>query len=148
MFKEINPKEIDGNLIKAIADIEAGVAARTPQDSSLATYAKKVEREDARIDFSLSARELDFRIRGVTPIPGAFAYLNGKVIKISNAAPVFGSGAPGEVIDLSDVGAGYITVACGEGALKIATVVPEGKGRMSAGDFVRGRKIGKGDILE
>ena len=134
-------------LIKAIADILAGCATRTPQDNTLATYAKKVEREDAKIDFSLSARELDFRIRGVTPIPGAYAYLNGKVIKISNATPVKGCGAPGEVIDLSDSGAGYITVACGEGALKIATVVPEGKGRMSAGDFVRGRKVSKGDVF-
>lgn len=134
-------------LIKAIADIEAGTATRTPQDNSLATYAKKVEREDAKIDFTLTATELDFRIRGVTPIPGAFAYHNGKVLKISCATVTSGKGKPGEVIDLSSSGAGYITVACGEGALRIATVVPEGKGRMSAGDFVRGRKIALGDIL-
>jgi methionyl-tRNA formyltransferase len=134
-------------LIKAISDIGDGTATRTPQDSSLATYAKKVEKEDAKIDFSLPASELDFRIRGVTPIPGAFAFLNGKIIKISNATVTAGKGKPGEVIDVSDSGTGYITVACGEGALRIATVVPEGKGRMSAGDFVRGRKVTIGDIF-
>ncbi len=140
--------EVGGTLLlKAIASIGDGTVTRTPQDHSLATYAKKVEREDAKIDFSLKASELDCRIRGVTPIPGAFAYLNGKIIKISNVTVTDGKGAVGEVIETSDAGAGYITVACGEGALKIATVIPEGKGKMSAGDFVRGRKIAKGDVF-
>ena len=134
-------------LVRSIDDIGAGRAARTPQDGSLATYAKKVEREDARIDFSLSAAELDCRIRGVTPIPGAFTYHNGRMLKISGAKVIEGKGRPGEVIDVSGVGEGYITVACGESALRISAVIPEGKGRMSAGDFVRGRKIAIGDIL-
>ena len=84
----------------------------------------------------------------MTPIPGAFAYLNGKMLKINKARPVDGKGAPGEVIALDDKGEGSITVACGEGALQITTVIPEGKGKMSAGDFVRGRKIKLQDILE
>ena len=135
-------------LIKAISEIENGTATRTKQDDALATYAKKVEKEDAKIDFSLDASTVDCRVRGVTPIPGAFAYLNGKMLKISREAVVDGNGKPGEVIDVSGIGEGYIVIACGSGAIRVTSVIPEGKGKMSAGDFVRGRKIQIGDILE
>lgn len=141
--------EIGGDLlVRTIADIEAGTAYRTPQDNSLATYAAKIEREDCKINFSLSASVIDCRIRGTTPIPGAFCYLGGKMLKIYKAAPAKGHGRVGEVIDLDGKGEGSFTVACGEGALLVRGVIPEGKGRMSAGDFVRGRKIALGDILE
>ena len=135
-------------LSETIGKIESGDVKRIKQDDALATYAKKVEKEDCKLDFTLSAKKLDFQIRGVTPIPGAFAYLNGKMLKINRAAPVKGVGKCGEVIEVSDKGEGYFTVACGEGALKVTVVIPEGKGRMGAGDFVRGRKIALGDILE
>lgn len=141
--------EVGGRLLsETIEKIYNGTADRILQDDSLACYAKKVEKEDCKIDFSLSAAKLDCIIRGVTPIPGAFAYLGGKMLKVNKATPVKGEGRPGEVIDLSDKGDGYITVACGEGALKITVLIPEGKGKMSAGAFVRGRKIALGDILE
>jgi methionyl-tRNA formyltransferase len=136
-------------LVDTIRKIEEGTATRTPQDPSLATYAEKVEKEDAKIDFSLSARELDFRIRGVTPIPGAFAYLNEKMLKICRAEPISEKrGVPGEVTGIDGTKDGSFTVACGEGSLKISLVIPEGKGRMTAGDFIRGRKINLGDILK
>lgn len=141
--------EIGGDLlVRTIADIEAGVAHRTPQDNALATYAAKIEKEDCKIDFSLPASVIDCRIRGTTPIPGAFCYLGGKMLKIYKAAPTKGHGRVGEVINLDGKGEGSFTVACGEGALLVRGVIPEGKGRMSAGDFVRGRKIALGDILE
>lgn len=149
-FEAIHDKSADiGSrlLSKIIPQIERGETMRTPQNSSLATYAKKVEREDSKLDFTLPAKKLDFIIRGVTPIPGAFAYLNGKILKINKATPTDKSGTPGMVIDTDAIGDGSFTVACGEGALLITSVIPEGKGRMSAGDFVRGRKINKGDIL-
>ena len=95
-----------------------------------------------------TAKKLDCIIRGVTPIPGAFAYHNGKMLKINKATPIDKKGDPGCVIDLSDKGEGYVTIACGEGALKVTQLIPEGKGKMTAGDFVRGRKISLGDILE
>lgn len=135
-------------LISTIRDIEAGRAERIPQDDALATYAKKVEREDCYIDFSKPAKQLDCIIRGVTPIPGAFAYLNGKMLKIFNASLAVGKGLPGEVIALDDKGEGSFTVACGDGALSVSGVIPEGRGRMTAGDFIRGRKIKLGDILK
>ena len=141
--------EVGGKLLsETIEKIYLGCADRIQQDDSLACYAKKVEKEDCKIDFTLPAARLDCIIRGVTPIPGAFAYLGGKMLKINKATPVKGSGTPGKVIDISDKGDGYITVACGEGALKITCLIPEGKGKMSAGAFVRGRKISLGDILE
>lgn len=141
--------EVGGKLLsETIEKIYNGTADRIKQDDSLACYAKKVEKEDCKVDFTLPAKKLDCIIRGVTPIPGAFAYHNGKMLKINKARPIDGHGKPGEVIDMSDKGDGYITVACGEGALKITVLIPEGKGKMTAGDFVRGRKIGLNDILE
>lgn len=134
-------------LSNTVTDIFEERITRTKQDDSLATYAKKVEKEDCKLDFTMSAQRLDCIIRGVTPIPGAFAYLNGKMLKINRARPIKGAGACGEVVDLDDKGDGAITVACGEGALRITSVIPEGKGKMSAGDFIRGRKIKLGDIL-
>ena len=141
--------EVGGKLlVKTIKDIENGTATRTPQDHQLATHAAKIEKEDCKIDFERSATVLDCAIRGVTPIPGAFAYLKGKMLKIYKATPTHGKGKPGEVIATDPKGVGSFTVACGEGALKVFGVIPEGKGRMGAGDFVRGRKIELGDILE
>ena len=69
------------------------------------------------------------------------------MLKITKAAVGNACGAPGEVLSTDGNGEGSFTVACGEGSLTVLGVIPEGKGRMSAGDFVRGRKIAKGDIL-
>lgn len=141
--------EVGGRLLaEVLPKIEDGSASRTPQDDSLATYAAKIEKSDCRIDFTLPASRLDCIIRGVTPIPGAFAYLGGKMLKLYSASPVKGSGAPGTVIDQDSKGEGSFTVACGEGALLVRGVIPEGKGRMTAGDFLRGRKLKVGDVLE
>ncbi len=130
---------------EAIRAIFSGTASSTPQDDSLATYAPKIEKEDCRIDFTLPAKKLSCIIRGVTPIPGAFAYLGEKMIKLFGVSATCGKGNPGEVIDCSSKGEGSFTVACGEGALIVRGVIPEGKGRMSAGDFLRGRKLNLGD---
>jgi len=134
-------------LSKTIYDIEAGRAARTPQDSALATYAPKIEKSDCLVDFTKPCTTVSARIRGVTPIPGAFSYLNGKMVKLFGVRAVEGKGKCGEVIALEAKGDGKITVACAEGAIEIKGVIPEGKGKMSAGDFIRGRKIQIGDIF-
>ncbi len=141
--------EIGGDLlVRTLRDIEAGCAVRIPQDSSLATYAAKIEKSDCKIDFTRTSRELDCQIRGTTPIPGAFCYLNGKMLKIFLATPSDKSGECGRVIALDPKGEGSFTVGCGEGSLIVKGVIPEGKGRMTAGDLIRGRKISLGDILE
>ncbi len=135
-------------LVRTVADIAAGRASRTPQSEDDASYAKKIEKADCRIDFNLPASRLDCIIRGVTPIPGAFCYQGTKMLKIFRATPTSGHGRPGEVICADPKGEGSFTVACGEGALVVRGVIPEGKGRMSAGDYLRGRKIAVGDLLE
>ncbi len=149
-FETVHDKsaEIGGNLmLRALAAIECGTATREKQNDSLASYAKKIEKSEAKIDLTKSASELDFIIRGLTPIPGAYLMQNGKMLKITEAEAVNGNGSLGEVIAIDDKGEGSFTVACGEGALKIFRIKPEGKGVMTAGDFIRGRKISKGDIL-
>ena len=150
-FETVHDKSADiGSVLlsETITEIGNEGITRLKQDNSLATYAAKVEKEDCKLNFAFTAKKLDCIIRGVTPIPGAFAYLNGKMIKINKAIVCDGNGAPGEVISLDDKGSGAITVSCGEGAIKILCVIPEGKGKMSAGDFIRGRKIKLGDVLE
>ena len=149
-FEKIHDRSIEVGaplLISALRGIEAGTVSPIKQDDSLATYAKKVEKEDCRLDLSLPASRLDCIIRGVTPFPGAFVYLNDKMLKINRATPIEKSGEVGVVSELSGSGDGYIIVGTGEGSLKILSVIPEGKGRMSAGDFVRGRRIQIGDRL-
>lgn len=141
--------EVGGELLsKVIRDIECGNMKRTPQNDADATYAAKIEKEDCKVDFTKDAKTLDFIIRGVTPIPGAFCYHNGKMLKIVKAKPVSGEGVPGKVMALDASGDGAITVATGCGSLKILKLKPEGKGIMSAGDYIRGRKIALADILE
>ncbi len=135
-------------LSKTIHDIAAGSIQRIKQDDSIATYAKKVEKEDCKLDLTLSAKNLDFIIRGVTPIPGAFVYHNGKMLKINKATPIEKNAEAGKVVALDEKGDGSITVGCGDGSLLVTSVIPEGKGKMSAGDYIRGRKIVIGDNFE
>ena len=149
-FEKIHDRSIEVGaplLLRALEGIEAGTVKRIKQDDALATYAKKVERDDCKLDLTLSAKKLDCIIRGVTPFPGAFVYLNGKMLKINRALPIDKPGEVGVVSDLSAIGDGYIIIGTGEGSLKVLSVIPEGKGKMSAGDFVRGRKIQLGDKL-
>ena len=134
-------------LVKVVDILKKGEAKRVPQDSSLATYAAKIEKSDCAIDFSKSAREVHNLIRGLSPIPLSFTKTpDGKLLKILETRildeeKVFGQA--GEVFSVDD----GICVACGKGAIVLLRVLPEGKGRMSAADFVRGRKIKVGDIL-
>ena len=113
-----------------------------------ASYAEKITKADAALDFSLPAHRLHAQIRGLSPIPLAYTKTpDGKLLKIVKASLAKGSGRAGEVIALSTEGDGGITVACGEGAISFHTVLPEGKGKMKAADMIRGRKIKEGDIL-
>ena len=149
-FEKIHDRSIEVGaplLLKALKEIEEGTVTPIKQDGGLATYAKKVEKEDCRLDLSLPAKRLDCIIRGVTPFPGAFVYLDGKMLKINRALPIDRRGEVGVVSEISGNGDGYIIVGTGEGSLKLLSIIPEGKGRMSAGDFVRGRKIQIGDKL-
>ncbi len=130
-----------------IEEIEKGTVVRTPQDHTAATYAPKIEKEECQIDFSLPSDRLDPILRGLTPIPLPFTYLNGKMLKVVSAHKTTGKGTPGTVLSLDQSGDGCIVVATGEEAIAITRVRPEGKGNMTAADFIRGRQISVGDRM-
>ena len=135
-------------LIKTLKGIEDGSIVPEVQDDSLATYAAKIEKADCLLDFSLDAKVLHDLIRGLSPIPLSFTHTpDGKLLKIAKSrvfdAEKVNECEVGTVLEVGE----EILVACGKGILSLLSVVPEGKGRMSAGDFVRGRKISVGDIL-
>ena len=134
-------------LLEVLCEIEAGKCTPQKQDDALSTYAAKIEKADCLLDFSRSARELFWQIRALSPVPLAFTHQNGEIFKVVWARVVEDHGAhanPGTVLSLDH---DEITVACGVGTLALLRVLPQGKGRMSAADYIRGRKIAKGDIL-
>ena len=140
-------------LISVVEKIENGTASAEAQDDSLATYAPKIEKAECALDFSLSAQTLHNKIRALSPAPLGVAVLKNeketKNIKIVSTVVVEKEGVHGEVGKILSVDAkkGLICAACGEGILGITALVPEGKGKMNAGDFIRGRKIDAGDVL-
>ncbi len=135
-------------LVDTVRLLREGRAVRVPQRDVEATYAKKIEKADCHLDLTRPARELDPYIRGLSPIPLSFVRrADGKMLKILRASVVPGHGAPGEILALDDRASGGIVVACGEGALLLEEVLPEGKGRMAAADFVRGRQIKIGEVF-
>lgn len=137
-------------LLETLALLRAGRLTPERQDDSRASYAAKIEKEDCVLDFSLDAHRLHDLVRGLSPFPLAFTCLpNGRLLKVTSSELVKSDehptdAAPGTVISLE----GGITVQCGQGALRLTGVLPEGKGRMSAADFVRGRGVALGDILK
>ncbi len=135
-------------LLETVAALKNGTLVRIPQDGAMATYAAKIEKTDCMLDFTKRAEEVHNLIRGLSPIPLAFTHTaDGKMLKVTSSEVTQREGthgAPGEVISL---GSGKITVACGMGAISLLSVLPEGKKRMPAADFINGRKISVGDIL-
>ena len=136
-------------LIETVVGLEKGELVPEKQDDSLANYAAKIEKSDCLLDFSKNAKTLHDLIRGLSPIPLSFTHTpDGKLLKIVESrvedAEKTVKALPGTVLSVGD----DIKVVCGKGILSLLTVVPEGKGKMSAGDFVRGRKINVGDVLK
>ncbi|MGO9816727.1 MAG: methionyl-tRNA formyltransferase [Acidocella sp.] len=121
--------EIGARLI--LAELEHP-SAPVAQNEALANYAPKLSREDARLNFTLSAAVLERRIRAFTPWPGALGLLGDMVIKILAADVVAGEGVPGTILD------DKFTIACGEGALRPTRLQRAGKSAMSTAEFLRG----------
>ncbi len=136
-------------LLKTVAELKAGTLKREPQDHSAATFTKKIEKEELHIDFSRPARELHNLIRATSPFPLSYTRLpDGRLLKLVESRvsdeEVSPEAAPGEIISLSD---GRITVKCGEGAIAITKLLPEGKKRMDTEVFLRGSRLSVGDML-
>lgn len=134
-------------LVEALTLMSLGQAPETPQDESRVSFAPKVTRDDARIDWNLDAAEVARTTRAYDPKPGAFTTLNGVDVKMFGPRPVDGasddSSSAGVVISTE---AGLV-IKCGNGAVRIADVQPSGKGRMSSIDWARGRGVSVGDVF-
>jgi len=125
-----------------------GAIRGVPQPAEGATYAAKITRADAAVDWRASAAAIDRQVRALDPVPGAFTARGGEPVKLWVAEPVAaaaGRGDPGAVLAAD---AGGIVVACGEGALSIAELQPAGGRRMSAAAFVAGRRIAAGQRFD
>ena len=134
-------------IVRVLARIARGdVPVATAQPAAGATYAAKVARDEARLDWALAATTLDRVVRAFDPAPGAFTEFAGAPLKVWSAEPVDGppGPAPGTVVA---VGAGGIDVCCGEGALRLATVQPAGGKRMTAAAFASGRAVAPGAVF-
>lgn len=128
-------------MARALAALERGTIAEQAQPANGATYAKKIAKDDARIDWSRDARALDCQIRGLSPVPGAWCEAKGERLKILYAEPCDGRGTPGDVLDAA------LTIATGDGALKLLRVQRAGKTPMAPQDFLRGFPLKPGDRL-
>jgi methionyl-tRNA formyltransferase len=128
-------------MAKGLAALESGTAIAVPQSEHGVTYAKKILKDEARIDWSKSATEVDCHIRGLSPWPGAFTEAAGERLKILLAEPVSGNGVPGTVLDEA------LTVACGSGAVKLIRLQRPGKAAMKATDLLRGWSLAPGTVL-
>lgn len=127
-------------LQETLAALENGTLTAEPQDDALSSYASRITKEMSELDFTKPAAELHDLIRGIT----GFTMLDGKRLKVYASRVVEDvSGAPGTITDPAE-----FVVACGDGnGLRLTEIQPEGKRRMAAADFLRGKKLTNGETL-
>ena len=132
-------------IVQTLDMLEKGTAPRTPQTDDNTCYASMITKEDCRIDFTQSADIIYNRIRGLSTSPCAFTFLEGKRLKVyfAEKAELNVTAPAGTVI-----GGDVLYAACGDGALRLTDIQPEGGRRMTDSDFLRGRKIPSGTVLE
>jgi methionyl-tRNA formyltransferase len=134
-------------IVEALALVDVGLSKEEPQDESLATYAPKIVREMAHVDWTQSAAQVSRVMRAFDPRPGAYTTRAGVEIKLFGVRVVEGrhSGiAPGTVLEIDESG---MLVTCAEGALRIGYVFPAGRRRLAALDWAQGRGVAVGDVL-
>lgn len=143
-----------GKALCRVASIlrSGGELPREKQDDSLSTYAEKITSDDTTVDFGKNAETIARSVRALSPVPLCRTrQKDGRGLKLVDAF-VYSGNVPntaqiGEVVALDTTGDGAVAVKCGEGAVAITRVRPEGKGTMSAAEFIRGRRIELGDVL-
>ncbi|MGH7509623.1 MAG: methionyl-tRNA formyltransferase [Gemmatimonadales bacterium] len=131
-------------LIETLSLFSGGLARPQVQDESRATYAPKLDREMARLDWRHDASTLARKVRAFDPAPGAWTMLNGNVLKLFGAREAPGAGQPGEVLAAGD----RLVIAAGSGAITVGEVQPAGKTRLPVEAWVRGRGVSTGQRLE
>ncbi len=132
-------------VVETVRLIAAGTADARPQDDTLASPAPKVFREDGRVDWSRSARDVHNLARALDPYPGAWTVWNGETLKLfQTSITTAGAGRqPGEVVAAD----GRLVVACGDGAVEVGEVQRQGKRRMDAASFLNGAALEPGTVL-
>ena len=134
---------LGGELIIETLDLlEKGALTPQKQDENLATHTSKIDKSRCPVDFTKSAREIHNQIRGLYSWPVATAEIGGKRVKLHRAKMADGSGKPGEIISVRP-----LVIACGEGAIEILELQPEGKKKMTAEAFAAGHGLHAGDLL-
>jgi methionyl-tRNA formyltransferase len=133
-----------GLLADALVGLKAGALPATPQDHALATLAPRLTKDDGRVDFTLPARAVADRVRGVDPWPGAVTLLNGERLALFAPRLVSGRGAAGAVLGADRDG---LLVACGEGAVGFRELQLPGRKRLPAAAFLAGRPVAPGTVL-
>ena len=128
-------------IVEALAGLEAGTLNAVAQPDTGETYAAKIARGEERIDWAQPATVLDRHVRAFAPWPGAWFEHDGERIKVLAVDVVAGHGKPGVVLDDA------LTVACGEGGLRLVTVQRAGKAAMAAADYLRGRPVSAGAVF-
>lgn len=131
-------------LVETVAALEAGTAARIPQDEGLVTLAPMLSKELSPIDFTKPAQALHDQVRGLIPWPAATAQVGGVRCKIFATGVEPGKGVPGTVLEAGKDG---LLVACGAGALRILELQPDGGKRMRSADYLRGHPVEVGKLL-
>ena len=124
--------------------LEAGRLVREKQDNSHTSYAPMLKKEHGRLDWTKTPQAIKNLVRGVTPWPGAYTYLDGKLLKIFRVRTAAGHGWPGEVLRADR---GGIEVACDGGSILIDELQLEGRKRLSAADFLSGIAVAPGTLL-
>jgi methionyl-tRNA formyltransferase len=128
-------------MVRALGALERGAVVPQAQPEDGVTYARKILKDEARIDWSKSAHEIDCHIRGLSPFPGAWTQANGERLKILYAEPASGDGRPGVTLDDA------LTVACGDGAVKLHKVQRAGGKAMDAEALLKGFAVPRGTQL-
>jgi methionyl-tRNA formyltransferase len=128
-------------MLRTLGALERGGVAPQAQPQEGVTYAKKILKEEARIDWRQPAHAVDCHIRGLSPFPGAWTQVHGERLKILYAEPVSGSGKAGILLDDA------LTVACGDGALRLIKVQRAGKSVMTAAELLKGFALAAGTQL-
>ena len=131
-------------LLEVLTSLARGDAQARAQPPSGATYARKIEKSETWLRWAHPAVELERAVRAFRPSPGALTRLGREPVKIWRVRVVGGTGAPGTVLDADAA----LHIACGSGALAIDELQPASGRRMSAGEFLRGRRIAPGTRLE
>jgi methionyl-tRNA formyltransferase len=126
---------------RAVAALGRGSLRFRPQGEGGATYAAKIDKAEARIDWTAPAPQVHDRIRGLSPFPGAWFELSGERVKVLRSTRVEGGGAPGELLDER------LTVACGSGAVRLLALQRAGKGPVDAAAFLNGARLRPGMSL-